>query len=145
SARCATRGTRWWATSTRGTRARRPAPSRRCPAASDRSRWRCCCATRWTRRGRSGRDEDEARMKKEGREILSVGLTGGIACGRTTIGATLARLGACVIDMDELAHRLVAPGGAAAPLVASAFGSEYADDRGGIKRKALGALVFHDP
>ena len=79
-----------------------------------------------------------------GREILTVGLTGGIACGRTTIGATLTRLGACVIDMDELAHRLVEPGGAAARLVADAFGPKYVDEQGGIRRKTLAALVFRD-
>ena len=76
--------------------------------------------------------------------ILSVGLTGGIACGRTTVCSILARLGALVIDMDELAHTLVAPGGAAVDPVASALGAQYRDERGGIRRKELGALVFHD-
>jgi dephospho-CoA kinase len=76
--------------------------------------------------------------------VLSVGLTGGIACGRTTVGAILARLGACVVDMDDLAHRLVAPGGAAVDAVVEAFGPEYRDDHGGIKRRMLGALVFTD-
>jgi dephospho-CoA kinase len=76
--------------------------------------------------------------------VLSVGLTGGIACGRTTVCGVLARLGACVIDMDELAHRQVAPGGAAVEAVAAAFGERYRDERGGIRRKDLGALVFHD-
>ncbi len=79
------------------------------------------------------------------RRILSVGLTGGIACGRTTVCAILARLGACVIDMDDLAHALVAPGGEAVSKVAEAFGDRVSDARGGIDRKALGAIVFHDP
>lgn len=78
------------------------------------------------------------------RRILSVGLTGGIACGRTTVGRILARLGACVVDMDEVAHRLVAAGGGAVTQVAAAFGPGYLDPSGGIDRKALGALVFHD-
>jgi dephospho-CoA kinase len=77
--------------------------------------------------------------------IISVGLTGGIACGRTTVCAILARLGACVIDMDDLAHALVAPGGEAVSKVAEAFGDRVSDARGGIDRKVLGAIVFHDP
>lgn len=76
--------------------------------------------------------------------VLSVGLTGGIACGRTTICSMLARLGACIVDMDLLAHKLVAPGGAAVDDVAAAFGAGYLDDHGGIRRKALGAMVFQD-
>ena len=76
--------------------------------------------------------------------ILSVGLTGGIACGRTTVCSILARLGACVIDMDEVAHRLVERGGAAVQRVVDAFGRQFLDERGAIKRKALGALVFSD-
>ena len=85
-------------------------------------------------------------MKPEGAEsrILSVGLTGGIACGRTTVCGILSRLGACVIDMDALAHELVAPGGAAAPMVIEAFGSGVSDAKGGVDRKALGARVFSD-
>ena len=79
-----------------------------------------------------------------GDRVLAVGLTGGIACGRTTICSMLARLGACIVDMDLLAHRLVAPGGAAVQEVASVFGAGYLDDEGGIRRKSLGALVFHD-
>ena len=77
--------------------------------------------------------------------LLSVGLTGGIACGRTTVCAILARLGACVVDMDQLAHELVAPGGAAVEQVAEAFGTGYLDPQGGIRRKALASVVFHDP
>jgi dephospho-CoA kinase len=78
------------------------------------------------------------------RKILSVGLTGGIACGRTTVCAVFARLGACVVDMDDLAHRLVAPGGAAVEKVAAEFGGRYLDERGGIRRKDLGKVVFRD-
>ena len=79
------------------------------------------------------------------RKILSVGLTGGIACGRTTVCTILARLGACVIDMDHLAHVLVAPGGKAVSKVVEAFGDGVRDARGGVDRKALGKIVFHDP
>ena len=79
-----------------------------------------------------------------GGRILSVGLTGGIACGRTTVCSILTRLGACVVDMDAVAHLLVAPGGAAVARVEAAFGAGFLDATGGIDRKALGALVFGD-
>jgi len=76
--------------------------------------------------------------------ILSVGLTGGIACGRTTIGKVFSRLGACVIDMDTIAHDLVGPGGAAVDRVIGTFGERYRDAGGGVARRPLGAKVFAD-
>jgi len=76
--------------------------------------------------------------------ILSAGMTGGIACGRTTVGGMLTRLGARVIDMDALAHELVAPEGAAVAAVVEAFGPAVRDADGGVNRKALGARVFSD-
>ena len=79
----------------------------------------------------------------EGR-ILSAGLTGGIACGRTTVCGMLARRGAFVVDMDVVAHELVAPEGAAVPPVVEAFGPAVLDPLGGVNRKALGARVFSD-
>lgn len=78
------------------------------------------------------------------RRLLTVGLTGGIACGRSTLGRLFKRLGACVIDMDHLAHGLLAPGGAGTKQVADAFGPTVRDAAGGIDRGALGALVFAD-
>lgn len=79
-----------------------------------------------------------------GGTVLSVGMTGGIACGRTTVCSILARLGACVVDMDVVAHGLVAPGGAAVGRVSDAFGARFVGPDGGIDRKALGSLVFAD-
>lgn len=76
--------------------------------------------------------------------VLDVGLTGGIACGRTTVGGIFSRLGALVLDMDKVAHELMAPGGAAVEAVAGAMGREFLDAAGGIDRRALGALVFSD-
>ena len=81
---------------------------------------------------------------KAGGTILSVGMTGGIACGRTTVGSILTRLGACVVDMDTVAHELMAPGGAAVGKVTQVFGTGFVNQHGGIDRKALGVLVFSD-
>ncbi len=76
--------------------------------------------------------------------VLDVGLTGGIACGRTTVGGIFSRLGALVLDMDKVAHELMAPGGGAVESVAAAMGKEFLDAHGGIDRRALGARVFAD-
>ncbi len=79
-----------------------------------------------------------------GRRLLTAGMTGGIACGRSTLGRIFSRLGAFVIDMDRVAHQLMAPGGAAVPGVLDAFGPAARAATGGVDRKALGAIVFSD-
>ena len=76
--------------------------------------------------------------------ILSVGLTGGIACGRTTVCRMLAGWGAFVVDMDVVAHELTGPGGAAVGAVVAAFGEQTRDASGGVNRRTLGARVFSD-
>lgn len=84
-------------------------------------------------------------MTGGGPGVLSVGLTGGIACGRSTVGGVMRRLGACVVDMDEVAHRLMEPRGAAVPGITAAFGPGVVSEAGGIDRKKLGGIVFRDP
>ena len=78
------------------------------------------------------------------RPVLTVGLTGGIACGKSTVDAMFAELGAHVIDADAIVHGLLAPGGAAVPPVAATFGPVVCAPAGGIDRSALGAIVFAD-
>ncbi|MGQ0743782.1 MAG: dephospho-CoA kinase [Acidimicrobiales bacterium] len=65
-----------------------------------------------------------------------VGLTGGIGSGKSTAAATLAALGADVIDADDVAHRVIAPGGAAHDRVLERFAT--------VDRSRLAALVFAD-
>ncbi len=78
--------------------------------------------------------------------ILKVGLTGGIACGRSTIGKELrAREGWLVLDADLVAHALTSEGGAAVEQVLDAFGPALRDREGGVDRRALGRIVFGDP
>lgn len=72
-------------------------------------------------------------------------MTGGIAAGKSTVAATLAELGACVVDADELVHRITDPGGAAFDAVVAQFGDEILDGSGRIDRTALGRRVFADP
>ena len=73
-----------------------------------------------------------------------IGLTGGIASGKSNISAALSSLGAKVIDADQISRSLTAPGGKALPGIREAFGeSFFSGDT--LDRKALGSLVFSDP
>ena len=75
-----------------------------------------------------------------------IGLTGGIAAGKSTVSGRLAALGAHVIDADRVGHRvLMRGGGEAHAAVVRAFGAEILDEAGGIVRARLGRLVFGDP
>ncbi len=76
--------------------------------------------------------------------MLRVGLTGGIATGKSFVAAELARLGCHVIQADQIGHRLLQPGGAAVPAVVAAFGAHLQNPDGGINRSALAAIVFND-
>lgn len=74
-----------------------------------------------------------------------VGLTGGIATGKSTFAAALRALGAPVVDADQLARAVVAPGTPALEAIVAAFGPSVRGPDGALDRKALGALVFADP
>ena len=78
------------------------------------------------------------------RKFLLVGLTGGIATGKSTVAETLRRLGAVVIDADQLARDVVVPGEPALAEIVREFGDVRHPD-GTLDRKKLGALVFSDP
>lgn len=79
------------------------------------------------------------------RPYLLVGLTGGIASGKSTVSRQLAELGCHVIDADVLAREVVAPGEPALRAIAAAFGPEVLRPDGSLDRARLGALVFADP
>lgn len=80
-----------------------------------------------------------------GAATLIVGLTGGIASGKSTVGGFLREHGAVVIDADRVAHEVMAPGGAAYDDVVDRFGRDVLDHDGRIDRVRLGAVVFADP
>ncbi len=73
-----------------------------------------------------------------------IGLTGGIASGKSVVGARLAQLGAVHIDADQLARQAVEPGTAALAAIAAKFGSQILGTDGTLDRAALGRIVFHD-
>jgi dephospho-CoA kinase len=76
--------------------------------------------------------------------VTRVGLTGGIAAGKSTVARRLTELGAIVIDADELARRVVEPGTPGLAAVRAAFGESVIAADGSLDRVALGALVFAD-
>ena len=73
-----------------------------------------------------------------------IGLTGGIACGKTNLSDALARAGARVIDADEVSRQLTAPGGAALPAIRAKMGDSVFQGEV-LDRRALGRLVFESP
>ncbi|MCW2843448.1 MAG: dephospho-CoA kinase [Nocardioides sp.] len=75
---------------------------------------------------------------------MRVGLTGGIASGKSTVSAMLAELGAVVIDADLLAREVVARGTDGLAEVVEAFGPGVLTAEGDLDRPALGAIVFAD-
>ena len=76
--------------------------------------------------------------------MLRVGLTGGIATGKTTVAAILRELGCHLLDDDKIAHRLIEPGAAAYEDVVHEFGHDLLTPDGRVDRKKLGAIVFAD-
>src|ERR1019366_5331147 len=81
----------------------------------------------------------------QGRRMLKVGLTGGLASGKTFVGEVLASSGCLLIQADELGHEVLAPGGEAYDSVVREFGREILTDGGLIDRQRLAALVFASP
>ena len=73
-----------------------------------------------------------------------VGLTGGVASGKSTVSAILRELGAVVVDADLLAREVVAPGTPGLREVVEAFGPEVVGPDGQLDRAAMGAIVFAD-
>ena len=76
--------------------------------------------------------------------MLVLGLTGGIACGKSTISQTLGGLGAVIVDGDVLSRELTAPGGGALGDIRAAFGEGVFHPDGTLNRRALGSVVFAD-
>ena len=73
-----------------------------------------------------------------------LGLSGGIATGKSTVSGFLSALGASVIDADAIVHELQAPGAPLLDEIAEAFGPDLIDAEGRLDRNALGAVVFSD-
>ncbi len=75
---------------------------------------------------------------------IVVGITGGIACGKTTVSELLAEKGAIPINADEIGHQLLKAGSPVIGELVDAFGQEILEESGDVSRKKLGAIVFND-
>ena len=76
--------------------------------------------------------------------MLKIGLTGGLACGKSFVGEALASYGCYLIRADELGHEALARGGAAFEPAVAEFGCDILDPAGEIDRRRLAARVFGD-
>ncbi len=77
--------------------------------------------------------------------MLRVGLTGGLASGKSFVGEALASLGCHLLKADDLGHRLLLPGTAVFDRVVEAFGPSILDAEGRIARRVLASIVFDEP
>ena len=77
--------------------------------------------------------------------MLRIGLTGGLASGKSTVAAHLSALGAAVFDADRIVADLYRPGGPGEAVAAQIFGTEVLDPRGAVDRTSLARIVFADP
>ena len=76
--------------------------------------------------------------------MLKVGLTGGLATGKTFVGRAFEEMGCFLIQADQLGHDVIAPGGESYDAVVREFGDGILDASGGVDRRALAARVFAD-
>ncbi|MGA9799403.1 MAG: dephospho-CoA kinase [Terriglobales bacterium] len=74
--------------------------------------------------------------------VLKVGLTGGIAVGKSAVGEMFAALGTQVVQADQISHQLMQPGGAVYQKVIDHFGPKILDADGGVNRARLAELAF---
>ena len=77
--------------------------------------------------------------------MLKLGLTGGIASGKSVVAAILRELGFPVLDADSISHKLMEPGQTAHREILQSFGADLAGSSGDIDRHKLAAIVFADP
>ena len=77
-------------------------------------------------------------------QMLKVGLTGGLACGKSFVASELERLGCHVIRADDLGHEVLAPSGEAYAPTVELLGRAILDARGEIDRQRVAAIVFQD-
>ena len=75
--------------------------------------------------------------------MISVGLTGGIGCGKSTVAGIFASLGAVTVNSDEIGRTLMQPGNVVYDRIVSGFGSEVVDSSGQLDRAKLADIVFH--
>jgi dephospho-CoA kinase len=83
--------------------------------------------------------------KKTYQPFFSLGITGGIGSGKSTVAKMFKTQGARVIDTDEIAHKLTAPAGKAMAAIRQEFGADFVDRNGSLDRAKMRELVFQIP
>lgn len=86
---------------------------------------------------------DQATKKPE-RGMITIGLTGGIASGKSTVSRTFQEQGVPIIDADKIAREIVEPGKPALEAIRRQFGSDVLTPEGTLDRKKLGSMIFAD-
>lgn len=84
------------------------------------------------------------KIQKQRKRGTIVGITGGIACGKTTVSDLLAEKGAIPINADEIGHQLLKADSPIIGELVDAFGQDILEESGDVSRKKLGAIVFND-
>lgn len=84
-------------------------------------------------------------MSNNRRNVVVLGVTGGIACGKSEVGRILGEMGFAVCDADRVAHKLIAKGSPVFEQVVAHFGADILTQSGEISRPILGKIVFEDP
>ncbi len=82
--------------------------------------------------------------QRQGRRGTLIGITGGIACGKTTVSELLAEKGAIPINADEVGHQLLKADSPVIHDLVETFGEKILEESGNVSRKKLGSLVFND-
>lgn len=77
-------------------------------------------------------------------QLLRLGLTGGIGCGKSTVAGMLVDMGATLVDADAISKQLTAPDGLALPAIAQQFGAEFITPDGALDRQRMRALAYQD-
>ena len=84
------------------------------------------------------------KLEKDRTRGIIVGITGGIACGKTTVSKLLSEKGAIPINADEIGHQLLKADSPVIDKLVDTFGDEILEETGDVSRKKLGAIVFKD-
>ena len=75
---------------------------------------------------------------------IKIGLTGGIASGKSTVSDCFKKIGTQIIDADVISHEVAEPNGSAFNEILSSFGSDILDENGLIDRKKMRVIIFDD-
>ncbi|HEY5654117.1 MAG TPA: dephospho-CoA kinase [Pontiella sp.] len=84
-------------------------------------------------------------MSEPNSSSIIIGITGGIACGKSEVGRILERMGFLICDADHVAHELMRKGSSVYSKIVECFGEQILSESGEIYRPAFGRLIFKDP